>query len=951
MKAILLPLLLAIPVFMAGQTADSLSLIKEIDSLTRQLRPLIDQQKMEAALDIVDLIQHRATDAFGDQHPAIALCLAYRGKIAQKKEQFKEAESWYLKAMAMQEKQYGKVSPQYANSLSTLSIIYLSAGDIVQAEPRIMETLAIREKLVGKQHPDYARVLGTLGTLNFQKGFYGKAELLYLEAMAIFEKTIGPKHPEYAFVLGNLANVYIETGNYTKVEPLMTDVKEIIAGAYGKQHPLYAKALLNLASLFAKMGDDSQSMALNLEIKAILSTASGMESMDYALALDNLGRNYLDKGDYVAAEPLVLEAETVCAKITGKKSKEYAWALTNMARLSMAKKDFAQAEEYLMGAYGLQKSVLEPSHPNCAQSTRLLALLYQQSNRLAEAGKRFLESEAINRINIERAAGYSSEAETAWFLRKFQQTTAQFYSFAYDHPSPEIVAAAFDNALFYKGFLLNVTMQVKNRVNADTATSQQFGILRAYRRRLTEQYSMPIAARDSAGIAALEEKANALEKELARTVVGFGDALRQVGWQEVQAALKPDETAIEFIHFQYQDMQGRSADSIFYTALVLRPGDAAPVMVPLFEERVLKQLLKGASGSNYRKINALYAAGNNGQTSLNQLIWKQLEPSLQDARKVYCSLSGLLHRVNLNSISLNAAETFGDRRQLVLLGSTRQLVIRDQPAPYNNEALLLGGVRYAGDSAPASTNDEAERPSRGLQDLETLPFEADSLTRSEVWQFLPGTLREVNDLRRLLQSSRFRVTLDTGYAATEESVKAYGEQNGLHAPRILHFATHGYFFPDRPAGSRQGDNAFKTSKNPMLRSGLLLAGAQQTWTSGTTHAGREDGVLSAQEISLMNLSGTELVVLSACETGLGDIEGNEGIYGLQRAFKIAGAKYILMSLWKVNDQTTGEFMQEFYAQWLNSKRSIPEAFGKAQLNLKKKYPDEAFHWAGFVLVQ
>jgi hypothetical protein len=769
--------------------------------------------------------------------------------------------------------------------------------------------------------------------------------------MAIFEKTIGPKHPEYAFILGNLASVYTETGNYAKVEPLMSEVKEIIAGAYGKQHPLYARSLLNLAALYAKMGNDDKSAALNQEIKTILSSNSGMESVDYATALDNLGRNYLDKGDYAAAEPLVLEAEAVCAKITGKKSMEYAWTLTNLARLYMAKKDFAPAEANLLAAYDLQKNTLGPNHPNCAHSMAYLALLYQQTNRLEDASHCFLQSEAINRINIERTAGYSSEAEMFWFLRKFEQGTAQFYSFAHDHPSPEMAVAAFENALFHKGFLLNVTMQVKNRVHADTATAQQFGILRAYRRRLTEQYSLPMAARDSTTIATLEEKANVLEKELARTVVGFGDALRQVGWQEVQAALKPDEAAIEFVHFRYQDRWGRSADSVLYAALVLRPGAPAPLIVPLFEERVLKQLLKGASGSNYRKINALYATENNGQTSLNDLIWKQLEPALQDVRKVYCSLSGLLHRVNLNSISLNKQQAFGDRRQLVLLGSTRQLVVRDQPAAYNNEALLLGGVRYAGDSAPANTSDIAQSRSRSLQDLEMLPFEADSLTRSEVWQFLPGTLREVNDLRRLLQSSRYKVTLDTGYAATEESVKAYGELNGLRAPRILHFATHGYFFPDQPTGSRQSENAFKTSKNPMLRSGLLLAGAQQTWTSGSTASGREDGVLSAQEISLMNLSGTELVVLSACETGLGDIEGNEGIYGLQRAFKIAGAKYILMSLWKVNDQTTGEFMKEFYTQWLSKNLSIPEAFGKAQLNLKKKYPNEAFHWAGFVLLQ
>ncbi|MBL7808071.1 MAG: CHAT domain-containing protein [Saprospiraceae bacterium] len=137
----------------------------------------------------------------------------------------------------------------------------------------------------------------------------------------------------------------------------------------------------------------------------------------------------------------------------------------------------------------------------------------------------------------------------------------------------------------------------------------------------------------------------------------------------------------------------------------------------------------------------------------------------------------------------------------------------------------------------------------------------------------------------------------------------------------------------------------------MIRSGLILAGAQEAWSSGKPPLNREDGILTAYEISQMNLSNTELVVLSACETGLGDIQGNEGVYGLQRAFKIAGAKYLIMSLWKVSDQSSREMMTEFYQCWLGEGLAIPEAFRKAQGNMKRKYPDAPYHWAGFVLVE
>jgi CHAT domain-containing protein len=169
-------------------------------------------------------------------------------------------------------------------------------------------------------------------------------------------------------------------------------------------------------------------------------------------------------------------------------------------------------------------------------------------------------------------------------------------------------------------------------------------------------------------------------------------------------------------------------------------------------------------------------------------------------------------------------------------------------------------------------------------------------------------------------------------------------------------ATHGFFFTDpkesKPSeGQAVGEKTFKVSDNPMIRSGLVLAGGNHAWKTGKPLSpGLEDGILTAYEISQMNLANTELVVLSACETGLGDLVGNEGVYGLQRAFKIAGAKYLVMSLWQVPDFQTQVFMSTFYKHWLEDNMAIPEAFWVTQSELKAKY-GEAFKWAGFVLVE
>ena len=176
---------------------------------------------------------------------------------------------------------------------------------------------------------------------------------------------------------------------------------------------------------------------------------------------------------------------------------------------------------------------------------------------------------------------------------------------------------------------------------------------------------------------------------------------------------------------------------------------------------------------------------------------------------------------------------------------------------------------------------------------------------------------------------------------------------------VLHIATHGYFFPDivrkKDDGLQLTDDkkqtAFRVSENPLLRSGLIFAGANPSWTNpGYVSTAIDDGILTAYEISNMDLSKVKLVVLSACETGLGDIKGSEGVFGLQRSFKLAGVNNIIMSLWKVPDEKTRELMQRFY-QFCFSGKSISEAFNSAQNVMRNKYPDSPYYWAGFTLLQ
>jgi CHAT domain-containing protein len=291
------------------------------------------------------------------------------------------------------------------------------------------------------------------------------------------------------------------------------------------------------------------------------------------------------------------------------------------------------------------------------------------------------------------------------------------------------------------------------------------------------------------------------------------------------------------------------------------------------------------------------------------------------------------------------------------MGSSRQLVNRESKIDFIpiQSALIYGGIRYDMDSAAIlhANRDISASPTDTTGGL--FAYANRGNMSNDTFQYLPGTEKEARYLYNLLLGLNFKVTMRLGYAGSEESFKQM-DQNGP-SPSLLHIGTHGFFYPDpndttrRRANQDSGAPIFKISDHALIRSGLILAGANYAWGKKHPMQGMEDGILTAHEVSHMNLSNTQLVVLSACETGLGDIKGNEGVYGLQRAFRIAGAKNVLMSLWKVPDDATGQLMTRFYSNWLKQKKPLRESFEEAQQWLRgiSGYENPYF-WAGFVLI-
>ncbi len=933
-----------------------------LNNLAGLYSKMVNYQKSETlyleALSIREKVQ-------GKEHPDYTTCLNNLAIIYKELGKYEKSESLHLESKAIQEKVLGKEHPHYAQSLNNLANLYRVMGKYQTAEVLYLESKAIRVKVLRNVHPNYAESLNNLASLYYDMGDFQKAEPLYLESQAIREKVLGKEHPEYAASLNNLAMLYRAMGNYKKAESLYLESNAIQEKVLGKEHPDFAQSLNNLAYLYKIMGYYEKAESLFLRSKAIREKVLGKEHREYALSLNHLAILYKVMGYYEKAEQLYLESKAIQETVLGKEHPEYAASVNNLAVLYQDLGYYQKAEPLYLESKAIQGKVVGKEHPDYVETVNNLAELYERQCRFSASALLFAERYTLDQARLSRAISFLSERELARYTATFQSNGDGLGSYVLARLTPRAIggevkqlgilpALIFDHALFYKGFLLSATAQL-NATAEGTPESKELSLsLKSYRRRLAAEYAKPIVERKN--VAELEEKANTAEKELARSIAGYADAVKQVKWQDVHLHLKQKDAAIEFISFKKNFP--KATDSIMYGALLLKSGDKQPRFILLFEEKSLDSLLHSKSDRKADYVNSLYTLADRGvvpveapKKSLYEILWKPLEKELTGIKTIYFSPSGLLHRINLDAIPVSETETLADRYNLIELNSTRQLVIPTQIKNINNDAVLFGGIQFEQDSTLLNNEPLIASQSRGELSFNHI----DSTLRGGSWNYLAGTEREVNSIEKLMLAAGLKVNLKKGYQATEATFKNIGA-NSAPSPKILHIATHGYFFPDPKVQSKssglssQNEPVFKISDHPMLRSGLIMAGGNAAWQGKQTQEGREDGILTAYEISQMNLSNTELVVLSACETGLGDIQGNEGVYGLQRAFKIAGAKYLIMSLWQVPDKQTSLLMTTFYKKWLENKMTIPEAFHAAQKELREIGLDP-YQWAGFVLVE
>jgi CHAT domain-containing protein/Flp pilus assembly protein TadD len=873
----------------------------------------------------------------GENHPDYANSLGNLAVFYLAAGKYLLAERMFLNSIRIRKEVLGEKSPYYASSLNELGRLYIDMGNYAAAEPLLLEALKIRKEVLGEKNPEYASTLYNLGYLYFNMGNYQAAEPLYIEAMKIRKEVLGEKDAQYLGSLISLGAFYTEMGNYYAAEPLyiqaMNTQKEIL----GVKNPYYALSVNNLGLLYYYMDKFAAAEPLLIEAKGIYKETLGPRHPSYATSLNNLAFLYSLMGNYSVAEPYLLEAMNIYKEILGLKHPLYAMSLINLAELYHKMDNYPAADSLFLLAMNVSKESLGEYHSMYFTSLWDLAEVYEATGNYPAADSLYLEGLKIINANIRQNFSFLSEKEKENYIRilygKFNSFSA--FAFKYYRDNPAIAQNLYNLILSTKGLLLYTSIRIRDDIagSGDTVLFNQYKGWQKLKEDIGRYHQWSKARLKNMNIKldSVENLANGMEKQISLKSNAFSNDRKnqEITWDQVRQKLGDQDAAVEFITYQVTLSKNKlkKSDPAFYGALVLRKEDHYPHMIRLCTGNELSALLENKEPvQTTSKVKGImpviitYIADETESQELYRLLWHPLDSLLAGKKKIYVSLSGLLNIVSFNALRDDHEQLLLDKYNLFFVNSTRQLAMEEPAKSESGHSItLFGGMNYS--------------------------LNTDS-TCENIWNDLPGTLTEVNNIHKLFAGKKWNIEIYTGNEATEEAFKSL---KGKDSPIILHISTHGFFFAEPDSTTfRRTQNQFMTMPNPLWRSGILFAGANYTWQFNHSFAGGEDGVLTAYEVANTNLKNTDLVVLSACETGLGDIKTGEGVYGLQRAFQVAGAKAVIMSLWQVPDKETTELMTLFYKSYIKT-NNMHDAFRKAQITMSKKYAP--FSWAAFVLME
>ena len=897
------------------------------------------QRAFEENLDI-------RREALGPRHVGVTNIMNRLASVLEIQGDYAAARALYEECLDIRREAHGSRHVDVATSLNNLAILLRRQGDFNRARPLLEESLAISREVRGARHVEVAASLNNLASVHEGLGEYQTARLLYEESFDIFREAFGKGHPRSALTLHNLANVlYIlgdhaaarplfeesvqrlrealgprhlhvggalnnlarvleAQGDYSAARPLLEEAIDIARDALGPRHPTLPVFMSRLAGVLEADGDHASARAMLEESLAIQREALAPGHPDVALGLGALASMLRAEGDYTGAEALYEESLEALRDTLGARHPHFAATLGHLGVLHGEQREYAAARALLEESLDILRETHGPEHPEVAKSLGHLASVLEAQGDIDAARSIRTEALAIteDRLSLLDAL---SEREALAYL---ESTRGTLDSWLAVHDALEQPELAWTHTLRWKGTLSARQRDARAFATLDPDTAAARSALMDVRRDLARHAFAEVAPGEREAhrekLAALSTRAEQLERALLASSAEFRRtrALELATPSDLCAALPEDTALVDFLRIARGDGEAG------YLAFAMSDGCTVHRV-----DLGLAQPIDDAVADWRAVLSAPSALGSRIDTrgaALFERLWAPLAPVLDDTSRVLVIPDGSLAAVPF------AALPQADGRYLLedfytgYLDRANDLLLPGSEVEASG-ALILGGVDF---------------DAGGSDDEEDTDIRSALAPCVEAFDPLPGTVREAEDLARRWRRSRRKdplVTLEGGQA-TEAAVSA-----ALQGKAVAHLATHGFFATSAGCHSRL-EGTGGVGYDPMLLSGLAVAGANRPVDPFAS----EDGILTAREVASLDLSGTGLVVLSACETGIGEVRSGQGVLGLRRAFAISGVQTLVMTLWSVGDDEAATLMDGLYDRVVH-RRPLPagEALREAQLEV------------------
>ncbi|HTO89963.1 MAG TPA: CHAT domain-containing tetratricopeptide repeat protein [Candidatus Sulfotelmatobacter sp.] len=931
-------------------------------SLIMQARILYREGDWEAARPLAERGLAQCEKAYGNRHISVLRGLHYLANIYENESEFALAEQLYRREIAVAETLYGAESAQLGNAMNSLGVMYHKTGRWSECRPLYERALGIREKALGLDSPDLVFNYNNLANVLTEMGDLDRARFLYQRALDVVEKKLGPQHVNFAFTLGNLAGL------------------EIVAG-----------------DTLAAMRDLERAIALGEEVE-------GRDHPDLAAPLDDLGGLLIARHEYARAESTLDRALAIRVKAYGPDAPEVARVLFSRANLWLAQGRLAPADSDAERAFALRQKALGENHPETAASLVQLASIERAGGNDASALAAATRGEAAALDRFRSTARVLEERLALSYAATRPSGLDLALSIAADHPGDStLVQLAWEAQINSRARVLDEMARRHRAIAAglDSAGAAYADSLNAASEQLgwLLQSGADATGSGRSRLREVRERKERFEVWLASRYSQFQllDAPPGSALMTVHGQVQHGRALIAFARYFQAPAAGQ--DFGWYLRRDAEPSRAGYVaFVAVGGEHRVRAVALGAAARIDSAVARFVRAASTRPNPLRRatdaqrlrklglearrLVWDPVAKAVPPSQELLIVPDGALLLLNFGALPGAAAGKYlvEEAPPIQLLSAERDVLLRPSAGAISGRGLLavgdadFDGVAATGPPAP-SRGATSEPRERGVL---SEPRERGVLSEPREGGVLseprePGVAapRSAASDCADFRSLRFERLPESGLeadsvaaawrAASRDSARVLSRGGASEAAfrelapeaRWLHLATHGFFLPNvcggvNASGVRVADTV--AYENPLLRSGLALAGANQRARAAN---GAADGILTADEIAKLDLSGVELAVLSACETGRGDVRAGEGVLGLRRGFQIAGVRTVLMSLWAVDDVATREWMRAFYAARLRRGLDVAASVRAADLVVldarrERGESDAPFYWGAFV---